>query len=240
MAGPLGKVLLPVANHSTGEIINDVWRIAPVPGRRPTVSLSSPLIGKDSALFDRLTLRLRLMHHSPTEHGELRLGWANNAEDRSQWTSRLQSYPIEWEEITIDLRALAAAPEQEVIWQDTLFNFSIYMILYRDSQDLENHPKTLEVDWIRLTGAEELAQGELSPTDIAVETGAIWHVVHRTRLFPAWEEHRHLRLSAKIARGGGRCGRRWRCGSRGGLEPPHRPRTTPRLDRGVQRRARQL
>ena len=117
------------------EIINGVWRIAPVPGRRPTVSLSSPLIGKDSALFDRLTLRLRLMHHSPTEHGELRMGWANNAEDRSQWTSRQQSYPIEWEDITIDLRALAADLEQEVIWQDTLFNFSIYMILYRDSQD---------------------------------------------------------------------------------------------------------
>ena len=69
------------------EIINGVWRIAPVPGHRPTVSLSSPLIGKDSALFDRLTLRLRLIHHSPTEHGELRLGWAN-AENRRQWTSR--------------------------------------------------------------------------------------------------------------------------------------------------------
>ena len=104
------------------EIIDGVWRIAPVPGQRPTVSLSSPLIGKDSALFDRLTLRLRLIHHSPTEHGELRLGWAN-AENGNQGTSLLQSYPIEWEEITLDLRALAADPERRVTWQDTLFNF---------------------------------------------------------------------------------------------------------------------
>ena len=153
-----------------GEIVDGVWRIAPVPGRRPTVSLRSPLIGKDSALFDRLTLRLRLIHHSPTENGELQLGWSN-AENRNQWTSHIQPYPIEWEDITLDLRALAADPEQKVTWQDTLFNFSIDMILYRDSQDLENHPKFLEIDWIQLTGAEELAQGELTPEDIAVEMG---------------------------------------------------------------------
>ena len=45
------------------EVVDGVWRIAPVPGRRPTVQLRSPLIGKDSALFDGLTLRLRLIHH---------------------------------------------------------------------------------------------------------------------------------------------------------------------------------
>ena len=168
------------------EVVDGVWRIAPVPGQRPTVSLRSPLIGKDSALFDRLTLRLRLIHHSPTEHGELRLGWSN-AEDRNQWTSHLQSYPIEWEEITLDLRSLAADPEQKVTWQDTLFNFSIYMILYRDSQDLENHPKLLEVDWIQLTGAEELAQGELSPEDIAVELGPPGTLFAEPGFFPLGE-----------------------------------------------------
>ena len=165
------------------EIVDGVWRIAPVPGHRPTVSLRSPLIGKDSALFDRLTLRLRIVHHSPTKNGELRMGWSN-AENGNQWTSHLQSYPIEWEEITLDLRALAADPEQAVIWQDTLFNFSLYMILYRDSQDLENHPKFLEVDWIQLTGAEELAQGELSPVDIAVETGPPGTLFAKPDFFP--------------------------------------------------------
>ena len=168
------------------EIVDGVWRMAPVPGQRPTVSLRSPLIGKDSALFDRLTLRLRLIHHSPTEHGEFRLGWSN-AEDRNQWTSHIQPYPIEWEEITLDLRALAADPEQKVTWQDTLFNFSIYMILYRDSQDLENHPKFLEIDWIQLTGTEELAQGELTPEDIAVELGPPGTLFAEPDFFPLGE-----------------------------------------------------
>ena len=168
------------------EVVDGVWRIAPVPGQRPTVSLRSPLIGQDSALFDRLTLRLRLIHHSPTKNGELSMGWSN-AEDRNQWTSHLQPYPIEWEEITLDLRALAADPGQEVTWQDTLFNFSIYMILHRDSQNVENHPKFLEVDWIQLTGAEELTQGELTPEDIAVEMGAPGTLFTAPDFFPLGE-----------------------------------------------------
>ena len=159
------------------EVVDGVWRIAPVPGRRPTVLLHSPLIGKDSALFDRLTLQLRLIHHSPTK-GSFWMNWSN-AESRRRpasgtkrvfGTGRDQSYPLEWEEITIDIRALAEADtEWAITWQDTLFNFSLDMVLYRDSQDVDNHPKFLEIDWIQLTGAEELAQGELSPRDIGVE-----------------------------------------------------------------------
>ena len=157
------------------EVVDGVWRIAPVPGRRPTVQLRSPLIGKDSALFDRITLRLRLIHHTPTE-GPLWIYWSNAEERRhsealpSSTGRSLQPYPIEWENLTIDLRALTAEDiERKIIWQDTLFNIHIDMMLFRDSQDLENHPQFLEIDWIQLTGAEELAQGELSPRDIAVE-----------------------------------------------------------------------
>jgi len=158
------------------EIVDGVWRIAPVPGRRPTVQLRSPWIGEDSALFDRLTLRLRLMHHSPTE-GAFLLYWSNAVnrglsppDTRGVFgTGRPQSYPIEWEDITIDLRALAADPKWKITWQDTLFIFRIDMELYRDSQDVDNHPKFLEIDSIQLTGAEELAQGELAPRDLDVE-----------------------------------------------------------------------
>ncbi|MCY3790594.1 MAG: FG-GAP-like repeat-containing protein [Gemmatimonadetes bacterium] len=156
------------------EIVDGVWRIAPVPGRRPTVQLRSPLIGKDSALFDRITLRLRLIHHSPTE-GPLWMSWSNAERRRHPKAGaagtgrRLQPYPIDWEDITLDPRALAADIEQKIIWQDTLFNIHIDMMLFRDSQDLESHPKFLEIDWIQLTGAEELAQGELSPRELAVE-----------------------------------------------------------------------
>ena len=157
------------------EIVDGVWRIAPVRGRRPTVQLRSPLLGQDSALFDRITLRLRLIHHSPTE-GDFSMNWSN-AESRRRpsrggySTGWLQPYPIEWEDITVDLRALAADSKWEIIWQDTLYTIQIDMMLYRDSQDVANHPKFLEIDSIQLTGAEELAQGELSPEDIAVGLG---------------------------------------------------------------------
>ena len=162
------------------EVVDGVWRIAPVPGRRPTVRLHSPLIGEDSALFDRLTLRLRLIHHSPTEDIFV-MNWSNAASRRpASDTKRVfgtggrHSYPLEWEDFTIDIRAdiraLAEADtELEITWQDTLFNFTLDMVLYRDSQDVDNHPKFLEIDWIQLTGAEELAQGELSPRDLGVK-----------------------------------------------------------------------
>ena len=155
------------------EVVGGVWRIAPVPGRRPTVLLHSPLIGEDSALFDRLTLRLRLIHHSPTEDLFL-MNWSNAVSRRPDsntngvfGTGHRQPYPLEWEDITIDLRALAEADtEWAITWQDTLFNFSLDMVLYRDSQDVDNHPKFLEIDWIQLTGAEELAQGEFPFLDL--------------------------------------------------------------------------
>ena len=174
------------------EIVDGVWRIAPVPGRRPTVELRAPLIGQDSALFDRLTLRLRLVHHSPTE-GPFKMEWFN-AEKRRHPNGRpnitgtgLQPYPIEWEDITLDLRALATDPEQEIIWQDTLYTIRIDMMLYQDSWDIDNHPKFLEIDWIQLTGAEELAQGELSPRDLGVELGPPGALFAEPDFFPLGE-----------------------------------------------------
>ena len=174
------------------EIVDGVWRIAPVPGRRPTVSLSAPLIGQDSDLFDRLTLRLRIIHHSSTE-GPFTMYWSN-AERRRHPEARpsvtgtgRQPYPIEWEDLTIDLRALATDPEQSIIWQDTLYTIYIDMMLYRDSQDTDNHPKFLEIDWIQLTGAEELAQGELSPRDLGVGLGPPGALFAEPDFFPLGE-----------------------------------------------------
>ena len=171
-----------------GEVVDGVWRIAPAPTGRPTVQLRSPLIGEDSALFDRLTLRLRLIHHSPTE-GPFWMVWSNADNRRRPKSTREnpQPYPIEWEEITVDLRALAADPERAVSWQDTLFIFHIDMMLYRDSQDVANHPKFLEIDWIKLTGTEELAQGELSPRDLGVELGSPGTLFAEPNFFPLGE-----------------------------------------------------
>ena len=168
------------------EVEDGVWRIAPVPGsQRPFIQLISPLIGEDSALFDHLTLRLRIVHHRPTE-GLFQMRWVNTEYKRifdagehrygtGFATGRLQLYPTQWQDITIDLRALEAAaaanPEAEFIWQDTLFNFQLELNLNDDPQDPADHPEFLEVDWIQLTGAEELLLGELQPRGVAVEAG---------------------------------------------------------------------
>ncbi|MDE2807267.1 MAG: hypothetical protein OXN90_02510, partial [Gemmatimonadota bacterium] len=167
------------------EVVDGVWRIALVPNQIPNVYLIPPVIGEDSALFDRLTLRLRLIHHSPIE-GFFRMYWSNvkynrrtdNVNRARFREERRQRYPIEWEDITVDLRALAeagpAVRDYPATWQDTLFKLDINLKLYEDY--LTRHPQYvdddlptfLEIDSIQLTGAEELAQGELSPRDIAV------------------------------------------------------------------------
>ena len=83
-----------------------------------------------------------------------------------------------------------ADPEQAVTWQDTLFNFHITMFLYGNSQELDNPPTFLEIDSIQLTGAEELAQGELSPRDIAVEVGPPGTLFAAPDFFPLGEGYR--------------------------------------------------
>ncbi len=176
------------------EIEDGVWRIAPVPnGQIPAIRLLSPLIGEDSALFDRVTLRLRIIHDRPTR-GNLLMYWSNGESRRRKqetggrglesrsgfYTGRLQLYPIEWENITIDIRALEAGLEarrQEpiatiwedtaVTWQDTLFHLQLDLNLNSNPEGPSDHPGFVEVDWIQLTGAEELLFGELQPREIA-------------------------------------------------------------------------
>ena len=167
------------------EVEAGVWRIAPVPrGKQPAISLVSPLIGADSALFDWVTLRLRIIHDRPTE-GNLLMAWSNVESRRRKQeagrdadmagfrTIRYQLYPIEWENITIDIRALEtgaeAAPEAEITWQDTLFHLQLDLNLNIESQGSADRPAFVEVDWIQLTGAEELLLGELQPQELAVE-----------------------------------------------------------------------
>ena len=171
------------------EVEDGVWRIAPVPGgQQPAIQLRSPLIGEDSALFDYVILRLRIIHDRPTG-GNLLMAWFNPEYKRLRGegptelvghlgkfgTGRYQIYPTAWENITVDIRALEAAveanPEAEIVWQDTLFNFQLELNLNIDPQGSADHPAFVEVDWIQLTGAEELLLGELQPRAIEIETG---------------------------------------------------------------------
>ena len=187
------------------EVEDGVWRIAPVPGGQlPAIQLRSPPIGEDSALFDYVTLRLRIIHDRPTG-GNLLMQWFN-AEYRhlreelgptepsyqGKFTiGRYQIYPTEWENITVDLRALEAAgeanPQEEIIWQDTLFNFQLELNLNINPQGPADHPVFVEVDWIQLTGAEELLLGELPPREIAVEEGLPGGLFAAPSFFPLVE-----------------------------------------------------
>lgn len=170
------------------EVEDGVWRIAPVPGgQQPAIQLRSPPIGEDSALFDYVILRLRIIHDRPTG-GNLLMAWFNPEYRRLRGegptglvghlgkfgTGRYQIYPTAWENITVDIRALEAAaeanPEAEIVWQDTLFNFQLELNLNIDPQSSADHPAFVEVDWIQLTGAEELLLGELQPRAVEIET----------------------------------------------------------------------
>ena len=184
----LGGISNPTTVYS--EVEDGVWRIAPVPsGQEPAIRLLSPLIGEDSDLFDWVTLRLRIIHDRPTG-GNLLMWWSNVESRRLKkeadqegalahgvgfYTGRSQLYPIEWENITIDIRALEAGaeavPGAEITWQDTLFHLQLDLNLNIDPQGPADHPAFVEVDWIQLTGAEELLLGELQPREIAVEAG---------------------------------------------------------------------
>ena len=193
------------------EIEDGVWRIAPVPGgQRPAITLYSPPIGEDSALFDYVTLRLRILHDRPTG-GNLFMDWFNSEYRRLREEIRLkqaagqripsygskfsmgryQLYPTQWQDITIDLRALEAAaeanPEAEMVWQDTLFNFQIGLNLNTNPQGLADHPAFVEVDWIRLTGVEELLLGELPPRRIAASAGTPGALFAAPRFSPLGE-----------------------------------------------------
>ncbi|MXX37731.1 MAG: T9SS type A sorting domain-containing protein [Gemmatimonadetes bacterium] len=185
------------------EVEDGVWRIAPVSNAQyPAILLNSPPIGEDSALFDRVTLRLRIIHHSPTE-GKIQMRWFNVSYKRFLDTGigrlivggqlgRLQRYPTAWENITFDLRAWQAAaaanPEVEITWQDTLFNFVIDLALNDHAEGPTDHPEFVEVDWIQLTGAEELLLGELQPQEVVVEAGLSNALFTAPDFFPVGEE----------------------------------------------------
>ena len=141
----------------------------------------------------------------------------------------INSIPSEWGNITIDIRGLEAGLEArreepiatiwsdtEITWQDTLFHLQLHLNLNDHAQGPADHPAFVEVDWIQLTGAEELLLGELQPREIAEAgaPGALFAEPRFSVLGPGLG-------GVDLARCFGRCGRRWGCRSGGGLEILH-------------------
>ena len=171
------------------EVADGVWRIASARGSRmPSIQLLSPFIGEDSALFDRVTLRLRLIHHSPTEGG-IGMEWFNSERRRrygkefivlSSFREAIRSvFTTDWQELTI------ALDREGLVWQDSLFYFELSLGLNGHAKGPEDFPD-LEVDWIQLTGTEELLLGELPPRAVVAGSGSPGALLADPVFSPLW------------------------------------------------------
>ena len=164
-----------------------MWRIdvSPSVGEEsypsPSVALISATIGYDSSLFDRVRIRLRTAHHSPTV-GSFGLAWTNeqnltkpgsDPEYRSnRFSLPFQNgfvYTTEWQ---VGEFILPSLEDDEKVWAGLLRDIRLSFSL--DQSDMNEPPRSvdevvrwLEVDWIELTGAEEILQGELAPPAVA-------------------------------------------------------------------------
>ena len=149
-----------------GEVDEGVWRIRVDPAvtnsfdpSQPSVEVVSSTIGHDSGLFDRVRLRFRTVHDRPTE-GTFSMHWDSGsghvfalAEIADLVPIQKVVYTTEWQEVEVSL-------EGQVGWEGLLRNLRLS---FRLGFDLATEVVAFEIDWIELTGVEELLQGELPP-----------------------------------------------------------------------------
>ena len=164
------------------EVRDGVWSISPHPfelGRIPTVEVISPLLGHDSALFDRIAIRLRVVHPDPIL-GLLVVSWRNETvppeSEVHPSIERSVTYTGDWQEIEIgDLHTgrSGEAGLESIVWEDELTDVRLQIVLVEGMrlgnvvQSPEEVPEAVEIDWIVLTGAGEHLQGELPPPQAA-------------------------------------------------------------------------
>ena len=153
-----------------GEVADGVWKIDI--SSSGSVEVISSFIGYDSHLFDRVRVRFRSVHHSPTVGGFL-LTWTNEHNSTTPGTDPEGSYKArflasgqsgfvyttEWQEEEIVLPT--SDDETEKIWEGMLQDIRL-----RFSVGYENEVEFFEIDWIELTGVEERLQGELPPPHV--------------------------------------------------------------------------
>ena len=157
-----------------GVVEDGVWRIEVDPSvtkghySEPTVEVISSRIGYDSSLFDHVRLRFRTAHDRPT-NGTFALAWTNEHNSMfSGWDPEEPLsgtrfgilpqpivYTTEWQEVV-----LSVAGQDEKIWEGLLKDIRLSFAL--DDSDTEG-VEWFEIDWIELTGLEEILQGELPP-----------------------------------------------------------------------------
>lgn len=162
------------------ETAGGVWRVTPrdfAPGIRPIVELISPPIGRDSALFNRVRIRLRVLHTQPIK-SLITLLWKNPANEDLRGffinaqpetgidhitllKSQRHTYTADWQEVMIDSMASKTYVRGDKVyrrvWEDELLEIRLRLSLSNPSQDVEGPeeiPEAVEIDWIELTHAE--------------------------------------------------------------------------------------
>ena len=179
-------------NLFPGQVTDGVWTIDVSPSvageehPSPSVLLISSTIGYDSGLFDRVRVRLRTVHHRPTV-GSFWLAWTNehnrtapgyDPESRSSNRFSLHGhggfvYTTEWQEVELTLPVSdgVVEPHDREVWEGLLRDIRLGFSLDWGERDVPRSAAEvvgwLEIDWIELTGVEELLGGELAPPLVA-------------------------------------------------------------------------
>ena len=175
-------------NLFPGQVKDGVWTIdmsLSVAGEKyptPSVQVISPTIGYESHLFDRVRVRFRTVHHRPTV-GSFWLSWTNEynrtapgQDPEKRGSSRFSLhgqvgfvYTTEWQEVELTLPVSdgEVAPSDREVWEgplrDIRLNFSLDWGERGVPRSAAEVVGWLEIDWIELTGVEELLLGELAP-----------------------------------------------------------------------------
>ena len=178
-------------NLFPGEVTDGVWTIDVSPSvageadPSPSVQVISSTIGYDSYLFDRIRVRLRTVHHRPTV-GSFSLAWTNEhnrtapgRDPASLFSNRFSLpgqagfvYTTEWQEVEITLPESdgEVAPGDWEVWEGLLRDIRLHFSLDWGERNVSRSAAEvvgwLEIDWIELTGVEELLLGELAPPSV--------------------------------------------------------------------------
>ena len=178
-------------NLFPGQVTDGVWTIDVSPSMArdadpsPSVQVISPTIDYDSGLFDRVRARVRTVHHSPTV-GSFSLTWTNehnrtapgrDPEKRSSSRFFLFgqgsfAYTTEWQEVAFALPESdgEVAPNDANVWEGLLRDIRLSFHLdwgeIGVSRSADGLVGWFEIDWIELTGVEELLGGELAPPSV--------------------------------------------------------------------------
>ena len=169
--------------------------------------LISPKLDLDSGLFDRVEVRLRLVHSDPVAT-RLFLSWIN---DDNEHVLDLDSHLIlsglnapavftsEWQEVvfhplsSVEQWVEAEQRYVEVEWGGNVQEIRLTVDLFEDTEehpeplDLSELPDWVEIDRIVLTGVEERLQGELPPPEVSA-TGAPGLLFEPAQFVPMGQE----------------------------------------------------